>query len=1149
MRNTYFTDRMKRFSVNIVFFILLLMQISCVREDLVEPTIGKGMTWVDLKFGHKDFEAVNISTKATLDPIPESRVSNMYAYIFVGETRVYAHYFDHKDLALSNDGLHASENEAWIVNQYNGDSITKTNGTLHIHAPVCSGAEIYLIANIDSDMLNISPEKLNLITTKSELMELISSLNQEITSRNGLFPMAGLLLTTDTNGTPQLGKVDITNVGIVPAGQSSGTVTIELNRFDAKINVKVRVATDYELTSTDDATGVTTVQTLKEFRPESWQVVNLPKGSYIAPHADTDKTIGYFSTEPVHFETATTETFSINGKDVTSEVDGFSFYMLENHVKAKKIVTSFAEREKKNKDSDGKFDTTDGIWKNAPEDGTYLIIKGEVVMDVDVSSEAKQQDLAADVTYYVHLGDFKTDLNNYDVDRNTVYNYTITIKGVNNIKVEVESSQAGSPDDVIEKQPGAEGMVYTAKESIYTFDAHYGQRVFCFDAAYIDPAAVTWYVRTPFGKEGIPDKIGDVEIPSGMDYKWVELMRNDVAATTDYTYTYSGKTKTASLAIPAYSHNNLHYPGVGSDKLMDIVDFVRYIKEQTNALREGKENEFRKEFDQDWFDWYNRNHPEAPVTDPSSNPDGPWFRDRIYVTIFVNEFYYEENPITGEKEEGLWKRFVNQPNRLMHILCDSEKSIDEASSSTGSVVTIRQRSIQTPYNIDDPDLISAWGCETEDENADSYLWYYPSERDTTRTGLEFKDLGNTSNYNGLYNTARIWGCISGSTWNDGMLWDTYLDYDRENDHNLIFLHNDYASLKYSAMMRNRDNNGNGKIDPDEIRWYTASIGQLEFLFLGELGLNDAAKLYPRKYANAPDEKYTEGPYAGIKKWKVHTISSTQSNYNQQPSELWNEESVSVSGYKQWITTSVNAYSTKCVRNLGFKDTRELTSDDFMYDREEDRPQDLVIVTKPTLPVTNSNAVYKFDCRRINNKSKRFRTSIELEPYDENSEMARLYDGFETGELFPAVNVGINNYKNLRNKLQSGERICPNGYRVPNLREAVLIYLMADDSKEWWGYTEGGASSLGVNYYRFYTSTYYSMGSFGNKKNEYAQKNPVYADGKPVVDENGNQVYSYVYRTSWNTLSPLFGSEGNINLNGDVSRQIRCVRDWNPDTDN
>ena len=47
--------------------------------------------------------------------------------------------------------------------------------------------------------------------------------------------------------------------------------------------------------------------------------------------------------------------------------------------------------------------------------------------------------------------------------------------------------------------------------------------------------------------------------------------------------------------------------------------------------------------------------------------------------------------------------------------------------------------------------------------------------------------------------------------------------------------------------------------------------------------------------------------------------------------------------------------------------------------------------------TGTDGKKRFDVSNMNDKSKRFKTSIELEPYDETSEMARLYNGFETGE--------------------------------------------------------------------------------------------------------------------------------------------------------
>ena len=1086
--------KMKRLFILSVIVCLLS---GCVEEKLLPPSESGKEVVVNLEFGGSSLEEVKVGTKATLDVIPESRVSNMFVFVFVGEKRYYAHYFDSDCLKASKEEVRNSSVNCWYVDQMTSATDVATNGVLRIKCPAITGAKIYIMANIDADMVNVSPEKLNMITTLSQLKALTAVLNQEITSRNGLFPMAGVSE-----------EVDISSAGIFPTGSTSGTVKVILERFDAKVKVNFRVATDYELS--EDEGGVTTIQRLKEFRPESWCVRKLPKGCYIIPQ-DSDAEEGYFDTTPVIFETSGTESFTIGETTYQSAVNGFSFYMLENREKAKQTVSSFSAREQKNKDANGLFDFSAGIWTNAPENGTYLEVKGEVVMEVDVSNEAKKQQLAADVTYYIHLGNVASSVNDYSINRNTIYTYTVTIKGVSSIELEVTTSynSAGDPadpKDVKETEPGAEGMVYIAKESIFTFDAHYGQRVFAFDAAYIDPSTVTWYVKTPFGKEGTPDKVGDTEVPSGMDYKWVHFLVNDLNTSPNYRYTYGGSTSTGSLAVPAYSHHNQPYPGDGNSKLMDVVQFTKFIKEQKRNYDAHKENAFRREFDQEWFDWYNSKH-SPEVSNPSSVPNGPWFRDRIYVTVFVDEYYYDVNPITGDADPQLWKRFVNQPNRLMHILCDNQKSLDKASSATGSVITLRQRSIQTPYNIEQDDLLTGWGCETDDENADSYLWFFEtgetmSKEDGGPKG-SYSPMGNYAIHNGLYNTAKIWGVTSGGSWQD-VYWSTYLDYNRENDYigskgyNIVFLKDDKAVLRYSAMMRNRDNNGNGVIDPGEIRWYTASLGQLQFLYFGELGLNEAAILYPEKYSNATGTYSAPHPYAGADKWRCHIISSTANSGNANPRILWAEEGLSVSNYREDIKWNMKApYSVKCVRNLGF-DSKTSKQDYFLVsdpDAEANRPQNMINVSESGSGVSK---VYKFDMTNINDASKRFYTSVELEPYDEKSEMARIYQGFETGKL---VTGAVSNYLDLKSKLEAGTQICPDGYRVPNVRELGVMYILCEDP-DWWA----GKDSM--------TSTYYSLGPLGS-----------------VKDKTGK--YSWGARNgSIFTLSPVVGT-------------IRCVRDWNP----
>ena len=55
---------------------------SCVKENLREGTVGNKIVPVNLSFGTQSFGKVEINTKATIGIVPESRVSNMFLFIF-----------------------------------------------------------------------------------------------------------------------------------------------------------------------------------------------------------------------------------------------------------------------------------------------------------------------------------------------------------------------------------------------------------------------------------------------------------------------------------------------------------------------------------------------------------------------------------------------------------------------------------------------------------------------------------------------------------------------------------------------------------------------------------------------------------------------------------------------------------------------------------------------------------------------------------------------------------------------------------------------------------------------------------------------------------------------------------------------------------
>lgn len=1008
---------------------------ACAEDPELEPgRSGEGDAWVTLDFGHTPFDQVRITTRSSLGVIAESRVSNLYIYVFDhAGNRVYGYYFDEANKCATRSEVQNADHNCWMVdNMLDAVQGEPTRGTVRMKVPQLTGGTICLIANVDPDMADLSPEKLNLIHTQDELNALTAKLNQEITSRNGMFPMTG----------SQSG-VSISKSGI--ASDTGQRVEVKLTRLDAKVEVRFRVAVGNETISENG--GTTTRQRLKDFIPESWQVVNLPKGSYICERNVTEKphdaaaSTGYFNSGAVNFETESKETFTYtnnSGKEVmvSSPVYGFSFYMLENRPEAKKTIKTFHERDKRLKHDDGTYDTAAGMWENAPETATYLVVKGEVAMDVDVSSGAKDQMLNALVTYYIHLGDFKTDVNDYSIERNTHYTYTVTIKGVESIQVEVATKTE-------ERESGATGQVYIARESVYTFDSHYGQRVFAFDQESITPETVTWYVSTPFGREGMPENVGGVEVPNGLDYKWVKFRINQ-------TDPISG----------GYSHRNRTYD---PDDVMDILEFCAYIKEQKMRFDANRPNDFKTEEDAELKRLY------------PSNPE-IYTRHRIYVTIFVDEFYYDRDPISGETRPSLWKEFVNQPNRMMHILCETDFSADKESSATGSVVTIRQRSIQSTYDITNPSLKTAWGCETTDET-NGALWFY-NRKETKGDTTPRPDWGNDSYANGLYNTARIWNLTNRANGFTSHRWDEYLDYDRENDYQdaddntVLFLRDrdDLATARYTCLMRNRDNNGNGLIEAEEIRWYIASIQQLSALYTGDQGILYDAQLYDQNHSYGKDQvnKY------GLSMWRSHIISSTQftgdATRPYYPTILWAEEGVSTSAYQQWPGKS-GRYSVRCVRNLGMDPTDEQDAIRKIND-PENLPERSVIFSEITPNDKTENAVYRFEMEKINKKSLRYYTSRELEPGDEFSESARVYSAFETGPTVEAPE----SYLTLKAQLERGESPCPDGYRVPNIREASLMsnYITEEVNPNWWQ----GYHSL--------VNTYYSFGTLGKNYDSESQ---------------------------------------------------------------
>ncbi len=1052
-----------------VFFAL----VSCLEEPEFAVPEGGNIKdgYMTIEFGHKNFGSVDISTRATVSTAAEDAVINIYVLIFNSNgEKVYGNYFDRdgrKDLEIFNQLNY----DCWYVdNQDSGsNSSLRTSGKIKIKAPTALDGTIYLIANLDPAIFNLTEDRLGIIKTEDELHKLALDFNQKTTSRTGNLLMLGSAPI----------RISGENGSQLTLNEQSSGYSIPLVRIDSKIEVKVGVipgaittkyVTDEQgnIVYETDVNGnrvqkVESTQEIESFTPTSWKVVNLPKDTWLVPRSDglvdAKKEGGYFNSSTHLFETKEQDPY----EGQTRTLHGFSFYMTESYPADNDKMGgikdgNYHNRDKRQKNSDGTYmypeSSNENIWVYAPKDAAYLVIEGEVQMKVNEQAltGGKQQTLNALVRYYVHLGDFAADVNNYDIERNTHYTYTINIKGVNNIEIEVERDNNPTYKDVDnEKQSGATGEVYIAQEEIHTFDSHYGQRVYKFnfdamlhsigvkvsngiiDNSYTEEEkahiadGLTWYVSTPFGREGGPDIVNNgVEVPAGLDYKWVYFLINE-KDTSEGTSKY----RETGQWYPGDQWKDETITGTGTSadgkRLMDVSALCTYLREQITRKALGREHDFDTE-------------------------------GNIRFTAFVDEYYYDADPISGITGNDFWHNFANKPIRMMHILCSSESSRDGESTATGSVVTIRQRSIQTVYNTNV--AIEGWGAETVDDiragrgltdsnpfARNSVGFYYKDSRDDG----DIDPVGNNSKRNGLYNTARLWKLVrtEGGTevFNTGSRWDTYLDMERPNDYDgsadnksgdLIYgyMKDDYATLRYSCLSRNRDNNGNGVIDKDEVRWYLASTEQLVTLFIGDQGLSTSAQLYN-----------LESPTTG--NFKCHVVSSTANSTSVcTPQKIFAEEGCSIGGYRAYDGGDITIFSIRCVRNFGNH-----------YDllKEESAPKSPVVVSEV-------DGDYLLDLTNLNTSSQRIRVTDELVPQDETSEMSRPASSFITG-IVGNQGKPIGKYtayeNEVKNYLTAGYSYCPEGYRLPNIREGAIMYNYIDDASFW-----DGKYYMVSSYYRF-----------------------------------------------------------------------------------
>lgn len=1081
---------------------LVLGCLSCVREELATPVggVSGGEGWLMLDFGVN--KQVSVQTKATLPEYAEGRVLNMYVVVFDKDgNKLSSGFFDASDLMSSVDEVSKGDRNCWSVSNPKSaaDETKSAKGRVLMKCAAGTGLKVYVIANLDSDMAKVSSDLLSsTIHYEHDIQEFEVFLNQTTLSRNGYFPMTC--------------KVDGVNISAPTKGNTTRTDIggVQLERIDSKIKFIFKTG------NTPDAKG----QTIEKFEARQWRVVNVPRKSYLLSYTDrgvTDEDRGHdivnvnpntssddYSKYAAGFFTTDFVNFEEFPKDGSAE---FSFYMMENRQKPKKTLTNYQDRSRAIKDEKGLNKscqvsyTLNGVdytrdmrmFEYANDFSTYVVVTGYVTMNLQNDEAGKV--LGGEVEYLIHLGDWGSSNGNYNIERNTSYTYTVTVNSLNSIRVEVETSQAGQT--FTENQPGATGQISIAKEEIALCDCHYESKTISFhlsnffkngkinrENCIVDE--LTWSVKTPFG-EGEPKNVNGVESVTGLDYQWVHFRLNkrgdDGNYYSDKRRKYTDREFAASETWRDDKQNaekdgTAGLAGFHNDGIMTVPYLCKYIKDQVNKYLDN---------------------PAVSDFDSGTATEGP----KISLTAFVDEFYYDKNPVTSETRSDLWKYFVNKDDRKLHILCNSVKSLDEESSMTGSVVTIQQSSIQCVYNTDPSytALQTAWGVENADEDAgqldggksdgEKYWSVYPGNHESNVPPDHSEKRFNNDEYNGLYNSCKEWGLSpadESSVFYTDKKWSAYMNY--EVDNSTPQLKDSYKYMRYACMNRNRDNNGDGKIDRNEVRWYLASIRQLVGMYVGDGLLNSKTKLYNKSAAEKESGTKSD--------WQQHIVSSTSYGGNSDdPTILWAEEGTSTSHfYHPW--GDIQGTEIRCVRNLGNIDGKSNESYDIKI-----APDDYIVHDKDKRT---------FTCTHLNSQALRYYTSKELIYSDERSQENRLYKKFEyykESSSFTKVDGSKTYFKYYNDAVTegmakgTGNPFCPKGYRTPSQIEAAIMRYYV---KDW------NSKSQTM------TRTYWSFGPYGSNKK--------------FTDEN---------------QKPGFVVDGtNITVSNIKTESVRCVRDVRTD---
>lgn len=816
---------MKHYIVNILVAATLTLcsLTSCVKENISAPDHGEGTVYLSLNVFSGGMDQVIVKSPWDPNDTNERAVENLRIYIFSKATGnlVGYKYFSKDDLTFTDDSSQPGYDRTATVS-----NIPTSTGEVYIYAIANARTSQYKVT--DDAILDIDESNLSHLTRETFLSATCTRQLGSINPADNRFVMSGF---ANDGASVIIARKGTTQQAEITSPTDDDHKRVKLYKILSKN--KITVKTEGNVT----------------FKPEYMEIHNVPRvyglmrGNNVAPSG---------------FETFDRIIWSENS---------YQCYLPANVQTATASPASFNDREKNTYDDTGKK-----TFDNAPANATYVVIHGKY----------QGGDYAGDLSYTVHLGDFSHNMSDFSVAANSNYEYTLTIKGVNNFIA--ESKKETGKDD-----PGSEGVVIFKGTDILEVDCHYEARVMKFSMSElnqiinVDKYGYILKIQTAFcetismivdgdgkiydaaefrtqsnptvlttvGTDGMPvDKSKILISGDEADFDWVRFVKNTGATYSTPKYNVGCLVQNSGTSTHSIS-DVCAYPGRANTQT--IFEFLR------DLYKAGKE----------------QNSSYFNATGSS-----------VYVTCFVDENYYADKN---------WTEYVNKSEpRRMYFANELFVSEDGQSSFAKAKYVVSQKSIWTFYKLDP--TLKPFGLESvSEEKAQGVNVVSGTNR------LEEPWDGRAS----AISNNRNKGFYASSTKSTGKQ-DIYKD-------------------AYKACMsRNRDEDGDGTINENEIKWYLASVDQYKGMWAGEEAFDADARLFKATESEWTDLKTAFDSNGGnnngaLKKWHYFTCSSADT--------FWAEEGCATG-------TDGSATMVRCIRTLA-SNSEGLESAETYYSYKDD----------------------------------------------------------------------------------------------------------------------------------------------------------------------------------------------------------------------